>query len=146
VRTQVDRDLTLVSRVDRQLRLIKNLGRHRRRRRAVVGCQSVRSTTASHHAKRGQGHWNNHRGNTRRRQQSQPRRQRWEIRSSRCVQRRRGVRITTKLLQGGMRRWRHRRRESTGNISHEAYPHEGRSNHRRNPADQHQRSLEQGRQ
>jgi hypothetical protein len=28
VRTQVDRDLTTVSRVDRQLRLIKNLGRH----------------------------------------------------------------------------------------------------------------------
>jgi hypothetical protein len=28
VRTQVDRDLTIVSRVDRQLRLIKNLGRH----------------------------------------------------------------------------------------------------------------------
>jgi hypothetical protein len=29
VRTQVDRDLTTVSRVDRQLGLIKNLGRHR---------------------------------------------------------------------------------------------------------------------
>jgi hypothetical protein len=28
VRAQVDRDLTIVSRVDRQLRLIKNLGRH----------------------------------------------------------------------------------------------------------------------
>jgi hypothetical protein len=28
VRTQVDRDLTTVSRVDRQLRLIKNPGRH----------------------------------------------------------------------------------------------------------------------
>jgi hypothetical protein len=28
VRTQVDRDLTTVSIVDRQLRLIKNLGRH----------------------------------------------------------------------------------------------------------------------
>jgi hypothetical protein len=28
VRTQVDRDLTTVSRVDRRLRLIKNLGRH----------------------------------------------------------------------------------------------------------------------
>jgi hypothetical protein len=30
VRTQVDRDLTIVSRVDRQLGLIKNLGRHMR--------------------------------------------------------------------------------------------------------------------
>jgi hypothetical protein len=29
VRTQVDRDLTTVSRVDRRLGLIKNLGRHR---------------------------------------------------------------------------------------------------------------------
>jgi hypothetical protein len=29
VRTQVDRDLTTVSRVDRRLRLNKNLGRHR---------------------------------------------------------------------------------------------------------------------
>jgi hypothetical protein len=28
VRTQVDRDLTTVSRVDRRLGLIKNLGRH----------------------------------------------------------------------------------------------------------------------
>jgi hypothetical protein len=28
VRTHVDRDLTTVSRVDQQLRLIKNLGRH----------------------------------------------------------------------------------------------------------------------
>jgi hypothetical protein len=28
VRTQVDRDLTTISRVDRRLRLIKNLGRH----------------------------------------------------------------------------------------------------------------------
>jgi hypothetical protein len=28
VRTQVDRDLTIVSRVDRRLGLIKNLGRH----------------------------------------------------------------------------------------------------------------------
>jgi hypothetical protein len=31
VRTQVDRDLTIVSKVDRQLGLNKNLGRHRTR-------------------------------------------------------------------------------------------------------------------
>jgi hypothetical protein len=36
VRTQVDCDLTTVSRVDRRLRLIKNLGRHNQTRCHVV--------------------------------------------------------------------------------------------------------------
>jgi hypothetical protein len=37
VRAQVDRDLTTVSRVDRRLGLIKNLGRHRRGRERKAG-------------------------------------------------------------------------------------------------------------
>jgi carbonic anhydrase len=36
VRTQVDRDLTTVSWVDRLLGLIKNLGRHRKKRREII--------------------------------------------------------------------------------------------------------------
>jgi hypothetical protein len=39
VRTQVDHDLTTVSRVDRRLRLIKNLGRHSAGTSSAAGLQ-----------------------------------------------------------------------------------------------------------